>query len=67
LNARLLQERDVTVEITDTLVEQLVDAGFDQKNGARALRRAVQDKVENAVADAVLQDQAAPGSRLTII
>ncbi|MHB1163361.1 MAG: AAA family ATPase [Minisyncoccota bacterium] len=66
LNARLREERGVTVEITNTLVELLVDAGFDQKNGARALRRAVQDKVENAVADAVLQDQAAPGSRLTI-
>lgn len=66
LNLRLLQERGVTVEITDTLIQELVDTGFDQKNGARALRRAVQDKVENAVADAILHDQAAPGSHLVI-
>ena len=66
LNDRLLQERGVTVEITDSLVQGLVDAGFDQKNGARALRRAVQDRVENAVADAILHDQAVPGTRLTI-
>lgn len=66
LNTRLLQERGVTVEITDTLIQELVDTGFDQKNGARALRRAIQNKVENAVADAILHDQAAPGSHLVI-
>jgi len=66
LNERLMREHGVTVEVTDSLVQELVARGFDQKNGARALRRAVQDRVENAVADALLRDQAAPGSRLTI-
>ena len=66
LNDRLSQERGITVEITDSLVRELVENGFNPKNGARALRRAVQDRVENAVADAILRDAAAPGTCLTI-
>lgn len=66
LNARLLRERGVTVQITDTLVRALVEAGYDAENGARALRRAVQEKVENAVAEMILKDQAPLGIALVI-
>ncbi len=66
LNTRLSKEHNVTVNVTDTLVQSLIKDGFDQKNGARALRRAIQEKVENAVADAILHDKATPGSILTI-
>ncbi len=66
LNARLTSERGVTVAVTDALIERLVAQGFDAKNGARALRRAVQDTVENAVADAILREEAPPGSVLSV-
>ncbi len=66
LNARLLTERGVTIEITDPLIQGLVTNGFDQKNGARALRRAIQDNVESAVADAILRGQAISGTCLIL-
>lgn len=66
LNARLQQERGVRVDVTDTLVARLAEQGFDQRNGARALRRTVQNVVENAVADALLRDQVTPGTELAI-
>lgn len=66
LNVRLLQERGVTVQITDELVHLLVEAGFNEENGARALRRMVQETVENAVADMILKDQVVPGTELII-
>jgi ATP-dependent Clp protease ATP-binding subunit ClpA len=66
LNARLMQERGVTVQITDTLVQALVEAGYNEEYGARALRRMVQEKIENVVAEAILKDQAPPGSALVI-
>jgi ATP-dependent Clp protease ATP-binding subunit ClpA len=66
LNARLAEERGVTVDVTDSLIARLVALGFDEQNGARALRRAIQDTVENAVADAVLRDEAPQGSVLSI-
>ena len=66
LNVRMMRERGVTVKITDTLVRALVDAGYNEEYGARALRRTVQEKVENAVADMILKDQAVPGTTLVI-
>lgn len=66
LNARMLQERGVTVQITDTLVHALVEAGYNEEYGARALRRTVQEKIENIVADMILKDQAVPGTALVI-
>lgn len=66
LNVRLAQERGVTVQITDALVRSLVEAGYDEENGARALRRAVQEKVENAVTEMILRDQATPGTELVL-
>lgn len=66
LNARLSREREVSIEITDSLIASLVGSGFSAENGARALRRAVEEKVENAVADAILRDEAKPGSRLML-
>jgi ATP-dependent Clp protease ATP-binding subunit ClpA len=66
LNARLMQESGVSVEITDSLVQQLVDIGYSDEYGARSLRRAVQEKVENVVADLILKDQAVPGTPIVI-
>lgn len=66
LNVRLLRERGVSVQITDTLVRALVETGYSEENGARALRRAVQEKVENAVAEMILKDQAPLGTALVI-
>ena len=66
LNARLMQERGVTVQITDILVHALVEVGYNEEYGARALRRTVQEKIENIVADMILKDQAPPGTALVI-
>ncbi|HUQ30390.1 MAG TPA: AAA family ATPase [Candidatus Paceibacterota bacterium] len=66
LNARLNQEHSITVQVSETVVAQLVETGFSQQYGARALRRTVQEKIENVVADMILRDQAAPGSVLSI-
>jgi len=66
LNARLELERGVTVQITDSLVHELVEIGYSEMYGGRALRRTVQEKIENIVADMLLKDQAQPGSTLVI-
>lgn len=66
LNARLSAERGVTVRATDGLIQELVNIGYSKEQGARALRRTVQDKIENYVADAILKDAAPPGTEITI-
>ncbi len=65
LNKRL-DEKGLSVEISDELVSYLVKTGNDQKFGARAMNRVIQEKVEQAVAKALLKGEAKPGTVLRI-
>lgn len=65
LNKRL-DEKGVSVEVTDELVAYLVKEGGDQKFGARAMNRVIQEKVEQVVAKALLKGEAKPGTVLHI-
>ena len=42
---------------TDALIEHLSEAGYDEVYGARPLRRAIQSKVEDCLADAILSGE----------
>ncbi len=60
-----LEEKGIGFLVTDAAVAELADAGFDPAFGARPLRRVIQDRVENKVADIILKGEA--GRRDTII
>lgn len=65
LNKRL-DEKGFTLDITAEIVDFLVGKGSDPKFGARPLRRAVQDHIENAIAEKIMSGEAKPGSRITL-
>jgi len=46
--------KGITFRVGDPLIDKLVELGFDPVFGGRAMRRAVQDNVENAMANALL-------------
>jgi len=50
-----LEEKGIGFRAEDEAVEELAKAGFDPVYGARPLRRVIQDRVENALADLLLQ------------
>ncbi len=50
-----LAERDISIELSDAARDKLADAGFDPVYGARPLKRAIQQQVENPLANAILQ------------
>lgn len=52
-----LSERGIVLEVTPEGVASLAAAGFDPEFGARPLRRVIQDRVENAIAGLLLQNQ----------
>lgn len=52
-----LKEKEIDFEITETLKEKIVELSYKPAYGAREMRRVVQDKVENAVAQALLADK----------
>jgi len=65
LKTRLL-ERDVQLELTDAAVARLAEAGFDPVYGARPLKRAIQQHVENPLAQEILKGQLGPGDFVTV-
>jgi ATP-dependent Clp protease ATP-binding subunit ClpB len=51
---RRLAERDLSIEFSDDAIELLVEAGYDPVYGARPLKRAIQQLVENPLAEKIL-------------
>ncbi len=61
-----LAEREVLIELTEPAKELLVDRGFDPGMGARPLRRAIQQYVEDLLADEVLAGAIPDGSTVLV-
>ncbi len=53
LVTRLLQ-MDITLTVTDDLVDFVVEHGFDAQYGARSLKRSIKEHVEDVLCDALL-------------
>jgi ATP-dependent Clp protease ATP-binding subunit ClpC len=53
--AKRLVERRITLEFTDEAKQLLIDKGYDEKYGARPLRRAVEHYLEDPLAEAILR------------
>ena len=65
LRARLA-ERDIVLTLTDAARTQLGYEGFDPVYGARPLKRAIQQQIENPLAERILRGDLQPGSTMAI-
>ncbi|MCA4779102.1 ATP-dependent chaperone ClpB [Acinetobacter towneri] len=61
-----LSERDLSLSIDDTAFDQLIEAGFDPVYGARPLKRAIQQQVENTLAQKILAGDFVAGDTILI-
>ncbi|HLG90782.1 MAG TPA: AAA family ATPase [Candidatus Saccharimonadales bacterium] len=61
-----LAKQNVSVRLTDAALARLIQAGYDPQFGARPMRRAIQDTVEDAVATKILRGEAQPGSVINL-
>ncbi|WP_116475037.1 ATP-dependent chaperone ClpB [Zobellella maritima] len=61
-----LEAMGFEVTVTDSLLDKLAHAGFDPLFGARPLKRAIQQKVEDPLAQAILSGAIVPGKALTL-
>jgi ATP-dependent Clp protease ATP-binding subunit ClpC len=61
-----LKEKEIDFEITEHLKEKIVLLSYKPEFGAREMRRVIQDKVENAVAQALLEDKIKKGDKMEI-
>ncbi|CCY66991.1 negative regulator of genetic competence ClpC/MecB [Clostridium sp. CAG:678] len=56
-----LAEMDIELSFTDDAISAIADAGFDDVYGARPLRRAIQQKIEDPLSERMLEKKVVPG------
>jgi ATP-dependent Clp protease ATP-binding subunit ClpB len=61
-----LHERDMDITLDDAARDLLGEAGFDPVYGARPLKRAIQQQIENPLSQKILQGEFRPGDRIRI-
>ncbi|MDD7367749.1 MAG: AAA family ATPase, partial [Clostridiales bacterium] len=63
---RRLEDKQLTVELTDAAKNYVADNGYDPVFGARPLKRFLQRAVETPIARKLVADEVAPRSRLVV-
>ena len=61
---RAKEQLNITLTIRDSVKKHIVKTGTDQKYGARPLRRAIQNQLEDALADAILSGEIKSGDHV---
>jgi ATP-dependent Clp protease ATP-binding subunit ClpB len=61
-----LQERNMDLSLDDAARDLLGEAGFDPVYGARPLKRAIQQQIENPLAERILQGSFGPSDRILV-
>ena len=54
---KLVNDKNINVEITDEVVKYIAKIGFDENYGARPLRRAIQSNIEDKFAECILDSK----------
>jgi len=61
-----LSERDLTIEVTDAAKDYLAKEGYSETYGARPLRRVIQKKVEDVLAEEILSGNYKANDKLSM-
>jgi len=61
-----LEERDLTLELTDAAKKRLMELGWEPSLGARPLRRAVQREIEDKISEQILQGELKNSSHIKV-
>jgi ATP-dependent Clp protease ATP-binding subunit ClpC len=66
LISRVQKNLNITLKVSRYVYDYLAEKGYDQKYGARPLRRVIQNEVEDTLADMVLNELVTEGSEVTL-
>jgi ATP-dependent Clp protease ATP-binding subunit ClpC len=64
--AARLKERELIFDFSQECKDFLIEQGYDEKYGARPLRRAVEKYLEDALAEAILSSEIKPGETIKV-
>ena len=63
---RNLKAKKMEMKHTDGLIDHLIEKGFDEKFGARPLRRLIEREIEDKIADKFISGEITEGSSFTV-
>ncbi|MCO5099525.1 MAG: ATP-dependent chaperone ClpB [Burkholderiaceae bacterium] len=63
---RRLADRDMALEVSEAALAEIAKVGFDPLYGARPLKRAIQQKIENPISRLVLEGKYGPEDVVTV-
>lgn len=66
LEKRCMDQLDIKMKVTGAVRDHLAEIGYDSKYGARPLRRAIQTKIEDAMANEILEGKIQRGDSVTV-
>jgi ATP-dependent Clp protease ATP-binding subunit ClpB len=61
-----LQKMDLTMEVSEAAIAELAKVGFDPVFGARPLKRAIQQRIENPLSKLLLEGRFPPKSTIPV-
>ena len=64
VNKRMMEQMKLSIELDEDAKNYIVDKGYDVKYGARPLRRTIQNDIEDALAEKILETKVKAGNRL---
>ncbi len=66
LSKRLLEQRGISLVVTDSALKKLVEEGYDSQYGARPLKRVIQRQIEDKLSEEILLGKVRNGQRVTV-
>ena len=64
--SKRLEANEITVDFTDKAIEKISKEGFDPTYGARPLRRAIQNKIEDMLSEKIIDGEIKKGDKIII-
>lgn len=66
VNKRTLEQMKISIELDDEAKRYIVDKGYDEKYGARPLRRTIQNELEDNIAEKILEGKIKEGNKVKV-
>ncbi|NLZ81159.1 MAG: ATP-dependent Clp protease ATP-binding subunit, partial [Clostridiales bacterium] len=66
ISARIQAQMEISLELDDAAKDYIVEQGYDKKYGARPLRRALQNKIEDRLAEELLDGKIKSGDAVKV-
>lgn len=66
LQSRCKEQMNITLKVSAAVKTQIAEAGFDDKYGARPLRRAIQNRIEDMLAEEILAGHVKAGDTVNV-